>query len=139
MTTAKLELKRVVPAPAEQVFEAWTKPAVMGRWLAPGPMTCDAQADVRVGGSYRLAMTQPDGTQHVVSGTYREIVPNQKLTFTWSWSEDPHVSQVTVSLRALGGETELTLLHEQLASEESKARHDEGWVGCLDKLRKLWT
>ena len=59
----------------------------------------------------------------VVSGTYREIVPPERLVFTWAWEEDVsthragHESIVTVTLRAVGGRTELTLRHERLESD----------------------
>lgn len=139
MSNVKLELKRVFPAKVSEVFEAWTQPAVLQQWFAPGEMSAAVDADVRAGGSYRIVMRRPDGQVHTVTGVYKELVQNEKLVFTWGWEgEQRHESQVTVMLVDRGGETELTLLHELLASEESKAQHAHGWEGCLDKLAARW-
>ncbi len=58
-----------------------------------------AETDARVGGLNRIVARSPDGEQHEVSGTYREVVPNEKLVFTWAWRSTPErESQVTVLL-----------------------------------------
>ncbi len=90
---------------------------------------------MRVGGRYRIVMRSPDGEQHDVSGVYREVVPNEKLVFTWAWRSTPErESLVTVVLRSAGGGTELTLTHEQFFDEEARDKHRHGWDGCLARL-----
>ena len=75
------------------------------------------------------------GDEHDVSGVYRELVPNEKIVFTWAWKSTPErESLVTVSLKADGGGTLLTLTHEQFFDEDARDRHQIGWNGCLDKL-----
>ena len=79
------------------------------------------------------------GDQHDVMGVYREIVPNEKLVFTWHWRTTPErESLVTVTLKPNGDGTMLTLLHEMFFDEDARDRHSKGWTGTLDKLEKLF-
>ena len=132
----RLELRRTLDAPRREVFEAWTRPETIREWFAPGPMTVPvAEVDLRPGGRYRIAMREPNGTQHVVTGTYEEIIPNERLVFTWTWEGgDGEQTLVTVSLVERAGKTELLLVHERFATPASRAQHLDGWNGCLDNL-----
>ena len=79
-----VEVRRVIRAPRQRVFEAWTKPEELKRWHAPGPMTVSlAEVDLRVGGRYRIHMVAPSGEEHRVVGTYREVDPPRRLTYSW--------------------------------------------------------
>ena len=71
---------------AEAVYAAWTDPEKIVKWFGPdsGPVE-HAELDVRVGGRYSIAFRTENGEQHHVSGVYREVVPNEKLSFTWAW------------------------------------------------------
>ncbi|WP_321783071.1 SRPBCC domain-containing protein [Paraburkholderia sp. J94] len=110
------------------------------RWMHPLDTTClHAEADVRVGGRFRVIMRSPDGEEHDVSGTYLEIVPEQKLVFTWAWRSTPErESRVSVVLRAEGETTELTLRHERLFDEETRDAHRDGWSSAFDRLVELF-
>lgn len=137
--TAKpsLSLVRSFKVSPAKVYRAWTDPQAMMRWFAPSDAFSipHVEADVRVGGRYRIVMRSPDGEQHDVSGVYREVVPNEKLVFTWAWRSTPErESLVTVVLRPAGGGTELTLTHEQFFDEEARDKHRHGWDGCLARL-----
>jgi uncharacterized protein YndB with AHSA1/START domain len=93
------------------------------------------EADVRVGGRYRMVMKSPDGEQHDVSGVYREVVPGEKLAFTWAWKSTlERESLVTVTVKPDGDGTLLTLTHEQFFDDDARDRHQHGWTGALDKL-----
>jgi hypothetical protein len=60
------------------------------RWFGPAQAEClHAEADPRVGGRFRVIFRTPDGEEHDVSGVYREVVPNEKLVFTWAWRTMP--------------------------------------------------
>jgi uncharacterized protein YndB with AHSA1/START domain len=66
---------------------------------------------------------------------YRQVVPERKLVFTWEWPGMPErESLVTLLLEPFDGETELTLIHENLPDEEARKSHEQGWSGLLDKL-----
>ena len=135
-TKPSLTLKRRLNAPPAKVYAAWTEPAKIARWFGPqGAEVLRAEADVRVGGRYRVIFRVPDGEEHDVSGVYREVVPNQKLVFTWAWISTPErESLVTVALKRDGDGTLLTLTHEQFFDEPARDRHRSGWSGVLDNL-----
>lgn len=132
----RLVLKRTLRAPVEQVYRAWTTPALIMRWFAPGDMTVpQAQADVREGGSYRITMQEPDGESYTTYGIYQQVVPNERLVQTWQWEGSQEQTLLTIEFRALGERTtELTLTHERFATVEAKDQHQDGWQGCLQKL-----
>jgi uncharacterized protein YndB with AHSA1/START domain len=134
-----LTLKRRLNAPPEKVYAAWTKPEQIARWFGGQEVLgVTAEADLRVDVRYHINMrTRSD--EHDVSGTYREIVPNEKLVFTWAWKTTPErASLVTVTLKPDGAGTMLTLLHEQFFDEPARDRHQQGWSGALDKLERLF-
>jgi uncharacterized protein YndB with AHSA1/START domain len=138
-TKPSLTIKRRIAAPPAKVYQAWTDPQKMMRWYAPADAeTLAAQTDARVGGRFRVLMRTSDGEEHDVSGVYREVVPDEKLVFTWAWRDKPEwESLVTVALRRDGDATMLTLTHEQLPDEAERDGHRTGWTGALDKLEKL--
>jgi uncharacterized protein YndB with AHSA1/START domain len=136
---AFLELRRVLPAPAEAVFDAWTRPELMVQWFAPrGMRTPAVSVDLHEGGAYRVEMEGPDGARYVSTGKYLEIVRPERLVFTWGWEgPDRRDTLVTVELHARGDETELVLRHERFASSAVRDSHREGWSGALEKLHEL--
>jgi uncharacterized protein YndB with AHSA1/START domain len=134
-----LTLKRRLNAAPEKVFAAWTQPAQIVKWFGPdaGPVK-RADIDLRTGGRYAIEFRTEDGEDHHVSGVYREVVPNEKLQFTWAWRTMPErESLVTVLIKADGEGSILTLIHEQFYDEPARDRHQHGWTGCLDKLERL--
>jgi uncharacterized protein YndB with AHSA1/START domain len=138
-----LTLKRRLKASPAKVFAAWTDPEKIKRWMGPGNFkTPEASCESRVGRRYRVVMLSPEGARRAVGGVYHEVVPNEKLVFTWTWDptpgEAPYESLVTVLLKADGDATLLTLTHERLFDEASRDGHEMGWVGALDKLEKLF-
>lgn len=136
-----LTLKRRLNAPAEKVFAAWTDPEKIVKWFGPdsGPVT-RAETDLRVGGRYTIAFNTESGERHQVGGIYREIVPNERLVFTWAWHTTPErESLVTITVKPDGAGSILTLLHEKFFDEAARDGHKRGWGGSLDKLEKLFS
>ena len=132
-----LTLKRHYAAPIEKVYSAWTDPEGLKRWFGPSDdgRILVAETNLKVGGRYRIVMEMPSGEQHRVGGVYREIVPNEKLTFTWAWESTPErESVVTVKLKKAGDGTDMTLTHEQFFDEAARDRHEHGWTGTLERL-----
>ena len=139
----RLEIRRVINAPRDRVYAAWTDPAQMKEWFGPENVRTDnITVDARVGGKYRWDLTREDGEKMTAYGEYRELIPNKKIVFTWKWDDDEdwenHNSIVTIELSDRDGGTELLLKHEQLPSEESRDRHNEGWNSVLDRLEKFF-
>ena len=138
--TEALEVRRTFNAPRRRVFDAWTQADEIKKWAAPGAMTvAHAESDLRVGGKYRIHMRAPDGQEHRVFGVYRVVDPPKKVVYTWTWETAPDVTNtiVTVEFHERGKATEIVLRHEGLDTAEQRKRHEEGWVGCLDKVGRL--
>jgi len=104
--------------------------------MGPGEVKVLAtEGDARTGGRYRWLMQAPSGEQHDVSGVYREVVPNERLVFTWAWKSTPErESLVTLTFKPDGDGTLFTMVHEQFFDEAARDRHREGWSSGLDKL-----
>ena len=134
-----LTLKRRFNASPAKVFAAWTDPEKVMRWMGPGEAKAvSAECDARVGGRYRWLMRTPSGEEHDVSGVYREVVPDEKLVFTWAWKTTPErESLVTVLLKPDGDGTLLTMTHEQFFDENARDQHQHGWTGALDKMEQF--
>src|SRR5260370_38921009 len=133
-----LTLKRRLNARPEKVYAAWTDPQKIARWFGPARVkagTEQASIDARVGGRYRISFDMEDGEHCEVGGVYREMVPNERLVFSWAWHSTPErESQVTVSLKPDGEGTLLTLHHEQFFDQAACDGHQRGWTAALDKL-----
>ena len=136
-----LTIKRRFNAPPEKVFQAWTDPEKVKRWMGPGEVkVLAANGDLCSGGRYRWLMRTPDNEEHDVSGVYREVIPNKKLVFTWAWKTTPErESLVTVTFKQDGSGTIMTLTHEQFFDEDARDRHQYGWNGAIEKLDKYLT
>lgn len=134
-----VQLRRVFRAPRAKVFRAWTEPRAVERWFGPhGWSTRVVRLDVRVDGEYEFAMTPPtSGAPHrLLGGRFREIVPDRRLVFTWTWKDDdqPQESRVTIDFNDAEGGTEIVLQHERLATAEAREGHTGGWTESLDRL-----
>jgi uncharacterized protein YndB with AHSA1/START domain len=110
------------------------------QWWGPGdePVSL-AELDVQVGGRFRIVFGGPDGKAHECAGMYREVVPNRRLVFTWTWpnSTPERESLVTITLHPVGAGTELVFRHEQFFDEAARDGHERGWTGTLAKLERF--
>lgn len=140
-TSAPLRISRVFRRDRDTVFRAWTEPEQLRRWSCPPAATItEAQVDLVVGGRFRFVMESPDGARYTAFGTYREIVPPERLVYTWDWEEPDQAmgdTLVTVEFRDVDGATEIVLTHEGFPTEDSATGHAEGWGLCLDQLATL--
>jgi uncharacterized protein YndB with AHSA1/START domain len=134
-----LVLRRTYAAPRQRVFDAWTKPELALKFFGPGDVKVpEVRMDVRTGGSYSIVMLMPDGERMNVGGTYRDVRPPERLSMTWRWEEDKPEDEfdtlLTLEFNEVDGGTELVLTHEQLASVESRDRHEHGWTAIMEQL-----
>jgi len=132
-----LTLTRRFGAAPEKVYAAWADPQKLVQWFGPAAVeegSVKADIDLRVGGSYRISFSA-NGNYNEVSGVSREVVPNQRLVFSWAWHSTPErESLVTISMKPEGSGTLLTFLHEQFADATARDNHERGWTELLAKL-----
>ena len=143
----ELVLTRLIDAPRERVFRAWTEAELLKQWFAPLPYTTpSATLDVRPGGANRIVMRGPDGNELPNAGVYLEVVKNERLVFTdaytraWEPSQKPFMT-VILTFEDAGGKTKYTarVLHWTVADREAheKMGFHEGWGQCTDQLAAL--
>jgi len=136
-----LHMKRVLRAPRSLVFRALTEPDELAKWWGPRGFTAPSvEVDLRVGGSYRIAMQPPEGDVFYLEGEFREVDPPTRLAYTFRWEDpdpDDRETVVTLSLRDLGDSTELVFAQSTFAAEGRRALHEEGWTDALDRLQEL--
>lgn len=135
-----LTLVRRIAARPSIVFEALTTARGIASWWGPddGPVLA-ADVDPRVGGRYRVRFRTLDGREHESAGEYLELEKPHRIIMSWRWAEGgggPGESRLEFHLRPIESGTELTLVHAQLATDESALGHKRGWSGALDKLER---
>lgn len=143
----ELTLTRLIDAPREKVYRAWTDADLLKQWFAPLPYTTPvAELDVRPGGANLIIMRGPDGKDLPNHGVYLEVVPNRRLVFTdafvkaWEPSEKPFMT-VILTFEDEGGKTRYTarVHHWTVADREAheKMGFHKGWGICADQLAAL--
>lgn len=148
-TDKNLVITRTFDAPKELVWQAWTDPEHYKGWWGPRLYSCPAcEIDLRVGGKYK-ALMRGQGNDIWTAGTYLEIVPNELLVYTDSFSDEngnivssehygmsgiPEVMKVTIKLEERDGQTKMTLIHEGTLEGELRDMTRAGWNESFDKL-----
>ena len=136
----ELVITRTFDAPRERVFRMWIEPEHLARWGGPkGLSFVIIKMDVRPGGAYRFNMKEKNGTDHWSQGTYREIVPPERLAFTTGWTDaegNPTSPQtlLTLTFEEYEGKTKLTLHQTGFESVTSRDSHSEGYLSTLERL-----
>ena len=134
-----LTVVRRIKARPSIVFRALTTAEGMAQWWGPddGPVLI-AEADPRRGGRFRVRFRRlEDATEYETNGEFLEVVPPERVVMSWRWRDglvDPGESRVEIVLRPVPEGTEITVTHSRLHDEESRRRHEAGWMGALDKL-----
>ena len=128
----ELVTTRTINGPARMVFEAWTKPELFKRWWVPksmGMTLYSCEMDVRVGGKYRLEFSQDPENPMAFFGTYLEVTPHSRLS--WTNEEGGADGPVTTVTFAEKGGMTLLVLHELYPSKEAL---DAAGTGAADAL-----
>lgn len=145
MAKNEVKLTRILKAPIENVWHAWTKPENMKNWFSPEGMTNpEIVVDLKKGGTYRIVMeghNMPDPNHNgkmAVGGEYIEINKPNLLKFSWRWEGVPvetHTTIITINLKKIDeNSTELTLIHNGFADEKMRSEHNRGWISTFNKL-----
>ena len=145
--TRELSLTRIINAPPEKVYRAWTEPELLKQWFAPRPWTTPhAELNVRPGGGNLIVMKGPGGQEFPNKGIYLEVVTNERLVFTdaytesWEPSLKPFMT-VILTFEKHEGKTRYTarVRHWTVADRETheKMGFHAGWGQCADQLVAL--
>ena len=136
-----LQVERVVPAPPERVFEAWTTPEAIKFWFGGTSTEIDeVQVDLRVGGRYTIRYVDESGTETVVTGKYLQIERPLRLIFSWTMKSHQLIvdeNTVTVEFQAVDEGTRLQLTHKPFLDPGLRQLHTQGWEACLEALSHL--
>lgn len=144
----ELTLGRIIDAPRESVFRAWTDPHILKQWFVPSPWTIStAEIDVRPGGSSLIVMRDPDGNEYPNRGVYLEVVENERIVITdaytsaWQPSEKPFMTAIVTMEDAGDGRTRYIAraLHwtkEDVEAHEKMGFHD-GWGQVAEQLEAV--
>lgn len=116
----------------EQLFDAWLKPAMVGKWMFGPPLSDEEvlhiEIDPQVGGNFSfLVRRQGQEIDHV--GTYLDIDRPHRIAFTWGTVQDAATSRVIIRIEPTGGGARLTLSHEL----------DPAWADHSDRIRDSWS
>jgi uncharacterized protein YndB with AHSA1/START domain len=136
-----IRLHRVLRAPTDRVFRAFTDPAAMAKWLPPNGFTCQVEhMDVREGGTFRMSFTNfSNGQSHAFGGKYLEVVPGRRLKYTDVF-DDPNLPGemiTTVSFEPVSCGTTLTVVQEGIPAAIPLEACYLGWQESLVLLGKL--
>jgi uncharacterized protein YndB with AHSA1/START domain len=139
---SELVVSRVFNAPRELVWKAWTDPFHAKHWW--GPPMCPAvemHMDLRVGGEYHHSLkSEADGSLLGIHGVFKEVVPPERLVFSFSWDRNPQVefphaeTLVTITFEERGGGTLVTLRQVGFRSIGDRDGHNVGWTGTFDRF-----
>ncbi|MET1080998.1 MAG: SRPBCC domain-containing protein [Pseudomonas sp.] len=137
-----LVISRLIDAPRERVFQAWTDPAELVHWWGPhGFSTPLCELDVRPGGEFRLHMRSPEGEVYPIRGRYHEVVCPELLVYSDDWEEGFRPSQdshVQVQFTEQADKTLLTVRSLFASVEEREAMEQQGLIeGWLEGLERL--
>jgi uncharacterized protein YndB with AHSA1/START domain len=156
----ELVITRIINAPPEKVFKAFTDPKQLSQWFSPRQFTNPVcEVDLRVGGSRRIVMRSPAGEDLLLEGTFREIVDNKRIVVIDSLAKHPpewhamvnkhrpHAKGnlpdllCTITFEDYAGKTKLTIYYQFEVAEDRNALTNggmiDGWAQTLDKLEEM--
>ncbi len=138
----ELVITRLIDAPRELVFKAWTEPEHLLAWWGPKHHPAvSARTDPRPGGTWRAALRSvEDGRVLTHGGNFREVVPPDRLVFTFTWDEEGErglETVVTMTFADQGGKTLMTLRQTPFQSTGEREGHRGGWTSTFERLDEI--
>jgi uncharacterized protein YndB with AHSA1/START domain len=138
MTRREFTSTRVLDAPRELVWKAWTEPEQLARWWGPKGMSTPLDAidvDLQPGGAFRLTMVSDQtGSEFPSDMQFREVVEPERIVFGWEPQRGLGAGEVTVTFKDLGGRTEMTTRFVGYQTDEIARQSQIAWGTQIDKL-----
>lgn len=139
--TGTVHLHRVLTAPADRVYKAFTDKQALEYWLPPYGFTGTIhELDIREGGGYRMSFTNfGTGSSHSFQVKYIELVPNERIRHTDRFDDDnlQGEMQVTIELKEVSCGTEIQITQAGIPSLIPLEHCYLGWQESLEQLAKL--
>ena len=136
-----VSLHRVVTAPPEKVFHAFTEANAMASWIPPYGFLCVVHSmEVKIGGSFKMSFINfTTGNGHSFGGTYLDVKPNEFLKYTDTFDDPNLPGEMTTSvwLKEVSCGTEIKILQENIPEMIPTEMCYLGWQESLEKLKKL--
>lgn len=136
-----VRLHRVLRAPAERIYRAFTDKSALERWLPPFGFTGTIQEiDICVGGGYRMYFTNfATGSSHSFAVKYTELVPNERIRHTDRFDDEnlPGEMLVSIDLKNVSCGTDINIVQEGIPSLIPVEMCYLGWQESLEQLARL--
>ncbi len=136
-----VRLHRVLRAPAERIYKAFTNADAMCKWLPPHGFTGTMHTmDAKVGGSYKMSFTNfSTGKSERFGGTYLELKPSEKIRYNDRFDDPnlPGTMETTVTLKKVLGGTDVSIVQEGIPSMIPVEMCYMGWQESLQLLTLL--
>lgn len=139
-TSKGFAIHRTFAASPDEIWSAWTDAdAVAQWWHPPGASTPreSVEIDAKVGGHYIYTMVNDaSGDSVVTGGIYQEVVPSERLAFTWGYPDgDPADTPiVSITLEEVDGSTSMTFDLRGVDGTKGDGYYYDGWEGVLVSL-----
>ncbi len=135
----ELLITRIFDARRELVFQMWTDPRHVAQWWGPRDYPAsDVTMDVRPCGRWRDCLRSTEGKKDLwLGGVYREIVPPERIVFTFAWEEEGErglETLITITFAEEGGKTRMTFRQAPFVSDGERDGHQSGWNSSFDRL-----
>ena len=139
-------IEAVFPTTATRLFDAWTQPEQLRQWFGTNPSDLiDIQVDLRQGGVWRFVMRCSEGREEFLEGRYLEILPGERLVFSWSHNvktpggehERTPPSRVTIRFEPIGSATRMILEHREIVTDDGRVGVRMGWRTSFQALAGL--
>jgi uncharacterized protein YndB with AHSA1/START domain len=141
MASSTVRLHRVLRAPPERLYRAFTDPAAFERWLPPFGFIGKVHAmEPEVGGAWRMSFTNfGSGHSHAFGGKYLELVPGQRIVYDAAFDDPqlPGTMKTSVTLTAVSCGTELSVVQEGIPEVIPAEMCYLGWQESLVALAQL--
>ena len=136
-----IKLVSTFRAPRAKVFRTWTEPELIKKWFfaQEGFRTPVAEMELRPFGAWKIRVETPSGDPTLIYGNFIEVVPNERLTYSWTGacSQEQYWTMVTAKFIDDGAGSRIQLTHGVFENETDRLAHEQGWFGCIEPFGAL--
>ena len=135
---SSLRISHHFSEPPQRVWQAWTDPEMVMSWFGSDPkgIVLAASLDVHVDGIFEVTFRNSDETQYTCTGRYKEVEPDQKLVFTWTWKDHPEIVElVTIIFQPEPNGTVMVFEHSNIDAGTTH-NYEMGWKSTFAKLER---